>query len=56
MKVDRSKCLHCGGCVGICPFDAITLEEVVIVADDKCTECGICEKYCPVKAITIKKK
>ncbi len=53
---DRGKCIHCGGCVGICPADAITLEESVIVVDrQKCVDCGACVKYCPVRAMRIEK-
>ncbi|MFH1788098.1 MAG: 4Fe-4S binding protein [Candidatus Altiarchaeota archaeon] len=54
MNVDRGKCLYCGGCVGICPVDAMELREVVIVVDEKaCTRCGTCVKYCPVGAISL---
>lgn len=52
MKVDRRKCLYCGGCVGICPANALELKEIVLVVDEsKCTKCGICVKFCPVAAI-----
>ena len=52
MKVDRSKCLYCGGCVGLCPVNAIELCETILNVDgDKCTKCGICIKFCPVNAL-----
>jgi ferredoxin len=52
MKVNRSKCLYCGGCVGICPSSALELKEVILTVDEgKCTKCGICVKFCPVAAI-----
>ena len=52
MKVDGSRCLYCGGCVGVCPVGALQLREVVLVCDEgKCTRCGICVKFCPVAAI-----
>ena len=52
MKVNRSKCLYCGGCVGICPSNALELKEVILTVDEgKCTKCGICVKFCPVAAI-----
>ena len=52
MRVDRGKCLYCGGCVGVCPAHAIELKETILSVDeDKCTKCGICVKFCPVGAI-----
>ena len=52
LQVDRSRCCYCGGCVGVCPKDALTLEETVLrVDEDKCIGCGICVKFCPVDAI-----
>lgn len=55
-RVNKDICIHCGGCVGICPVDAISLEEVAIKVDPKrCIDCGICVKTCPVKALRIEK-
>jgi ferredoxin len=52
MKVDRRKCLYCGGCVGVCPSKALELKEIVLEVDEgKCIKCGICVKFCPVGAI-----
>ncbi|PJB21962.1 MAG: ferredoxin [Euryarchaeota archaeon CG_4_9_14_3_um_filter_38_12] len=54
MKVDKTKCMYCGSCVGTCPENAIFLEETSIVFNDElCIECGLCEKVCPVGAITM---
>ena len=54
---DESKCLRCGLCVGICPFDALTLEDGEIKIDkSKCTLCGLCVKGCPVAALIIRPK
>jgi len=53
---DHELCIHCGGCVGVCPVDAITLEENTIIIDKKkCIDCGTCVKMCPVMAMSIKK-
>lgn len=47
-------CLSCGACVGICPLDAIYLDEWRIEFDEKtCTRCQICVRACPVGAIAI---
>jgi len=57
MIVDRSKCLYCGGCVGVCPVNAIELKETVLTVDDgKCTKCGMCVKFCPVGALKLEDK
>ena len=51
MRVDRSKCLWCGGCVAVCPVGAINLEENRIEILDNCTNCKNCMDICPVGAI-----
>lgn len=54
MLVDESRCLYCGGCVGVCPVDALTLLEITLQVDEeKCTKCGICVKFCPVGALSL---
>jgi ferredoxin len=51
--VNRGRCCYCGGCVGICPKDALELRETILfVNNDKCIECGICIKFCPVDALS----
>ncbi len=51
-NVDRAKCVYCGCCVGLCPANAIWLDETVVVIDDeKCVKCGWCVRGCPVGAI-----
>lgn len=54
-KIDNKKCMHCGGCVSVCPFAALDLKECVVRDEKLCTLCGTCEKACPVGAITVKK-
>ena len=57
VKIDKEKCIGCGLCVELCPFNAIILEEVEgkgqraqnIVAS--CKGCGLCAASCPQKAI-----
>jgi ferredoxin len=54
MDISRAKCLYCGGCVGVCPVNAIELRETVLHIDGgKCVECGKCVKFCPVGALTM---
>ena len=52
VKADRTKCIYCGGCVSVCPVNALTLKETRIEADaSKCIDCGACIKFCPVGAL-----
>lgn len=52
IKNNKDSCLWCGCCVGICPENAIFLNETVIEIDnEKCTNCLICVRGCPVGAM-----
>ena len=53
VKVDKTKCNHCGACVSNCKMD------VMEVGDHECIQCGECIKTCHACAIswkTIKSK
>jgi Fe-S-cluster-containing hydrogenase component 2 len=51
---DPKKCLSCAGCVGVCPVDAISLEDMRIkVSEARCTNCGICVRFCPAGAMKL---
>jgi len=54
--VNKNVCIGCGGCVGICPVEAISLTEEGIAQIDynKCIKCLSCQNFCPVNAIKIK--
>jgi digeranylgeranylglycerophospholipid reductase len=49
--VDRHRCAYCGGCVSVCPVDALTLAETRLVVDESCIDCGDCVAACPVGAL-----
>jgi len=50
--VDVSLCLECGGCVPLCPEEALTLTFNKLVCDrEVCTLCGVCIDFCPVGAL-----
>ena len=50
--IDRSLCMGCGACAGVCPADALSLDGGTAVCDAaKCTGCGTCAGACPVEAI-----
>jgi ferredoxin len=51
--VKKERCLACGGCISVCPQDAILMIFSKAVVDDKlCNSCSICVKTCPIGAIT----
>ncbi len=52
ISVNVDKCLHCGGCVGSCPKNAIFLNDFVLEFNEDCIDCGRCVKLCPVGALT----
>jgi len=52
IKIDIKICLACGGCVSVCPQDALYLISSRANLDDKkCIRCAICIKTCPIGAI-----
>jgi ferredoxin len=51
-EVDVSICLACGGCISICPNDAMSMTAGKAFVDkEKCISCAICIRACPVGAI-----
>ena len=51
-KVDENQCLSCGGCVSVCPQDAISMKNLIAYVDSgKCISCEICVNTCPIGAI-----
>lgn len=51
VKVIEMKCIGCGKCVRVCPFDAINMIDKKAKINEKCTACGQCIEACPVDAI-----
>lgn len=53
MKVNYYRCLHCGGCAGSCPKNAIYLNDYVLEFNNEiCNGCGRCIRLCPVAALS----
>ena len=50
--VKKEKCLACGGCISVCPQDAILMiSSKAVVNEEQCNSCSICVKTCPIGAI-----
>ena len=54
-RVNEKLCLSCGGCVSVCPQDAINLINLIAqITPSKCVGCKICSNTCPIAAITLR--
>jgi len=51
--IDNERCTYCGGCVSICPVEALTLNDTNLVVDPVCIDCGDCASACPVGALNL---
>lgn len=54
LVIDYRLCLSCGACVGVCPFNALTLVNLHLIANSaRCEGCRFCVKTCPVDALSL---
>ena len=54
INVDLEKCVGCGTCVEICPFDfRRVIDDKIVVDADQCIGCGRCVNVCPNGAISV---
>ncbi len=46
-------CVHCGACTGVCPTEALTLDENAQLKfeQEKCIVCELCIKACPISVL-----
>jgi ferredoxin len=52
-RVDIKICLACGGCISVCPQNAIDMYGGrAFVKEDECISCAICIRICPIGAIS----
>lgn len=53
--INLEKCISCGACEDVCPFDAIKLTGLYnkpVIDPNKCKQCLKCVDICPEEAIT----
>ena len=53
LVIDYDKCHECGGCIAVCPPDALFLGAKLTVNQETCTDCDRCVKMCPVHALSL---
>ncbi|SMG19652.1 indolepyruvate ferredoxin oxidoreductase subunit alpha [Dethiosulfovibrio salsuginis] len=53
-NINKDTCVGCEACVGICPVEAIAMDDGKACVDEgKCVDCGACVSACPVEAISL---
>jgi formate hydrogenlyase subunit 6/NADH:ubiquinone oxidoreductase subunit I len=53
-QVDVERCVGCGACVGVCPFEAMTLSDGLAAIDAaRCMGCGVCVPACTQGALAL---
>jgi len=54
--VEKSKCVGCGVCAGVCPAHAIEIKDRLPKIDrKKCIRCFCCQEFCPKGAMIVKR-
>lgn len=52
MMVEKDRCMYCGCCACVCPFNAVFVTEDGVYVNEDCTDCKTCVKACPMGAIS----
>jgi ferredoxin len=54
LKLKPEFCGECGGCVAVCPYDALVLlVEGLSIKDELCVLCNKCVEFCPTSALEV---
>ena len=53
VQADLALCVDCGLCVSICPFEALSLDDGILVDSALCMGCGVCVSQCAQEALTL---
>jgi len=53
INIEPNRCAFCGGCVSVCPVEALYLAETRLEVSEACIECGDCVSACPVGALSL---
>ncbi|MBN1803090.1 MAG: 4Fe-4S binding protein [Candidatus Lokiarchaeota archaeon] len=53
VSIDKEKCVNCGGCISLCPTEALQFDAnfQLEFSEDKCIGCNLCLDSCPRQAI-----
>jgi Pyruvate/2-oxoacid:ferredoxin oxidoreductase delta subunit len=52
--VEQERCVGCGACIEVCPFNAIVEREGIAVVDvEACMGCGVCVSRCTQEALSL---
>ncbi len=58
-RIEAEKCIYCGRCAKVCPYNAITSPDrkkklLPIVVEAACARCGTCAAECPTDAVSMR--
>ena len=51
IRIIQDKCVACGDCINVCPFDSLELKDDRLEVYSSCTLCGICIDACSFEAL-----